>query len=75
MLNTSKVKEKAVIDVDENLCKACHICIDVCPKKVLAPSPKLNFKGLHVPIPINIDACIKCKLCEYYCPDFAIAVK
>jgi len=75
MMNIGKIKEKAEIVVDEDLCKACHICIDVCPKKVLAPSPKLNAKGLHIPIPVNIDACIKCKLCEYYCPDFAIAVK
>jgi len=27
------------------------------------------------PIPENIDACIKCGLCELRCPDFAITVE
>jgi len=63
------------IFVDDKLCKGCFICINICPKGVYIPSRELNERGYHIPIPINIDKCIKCKLCEYYCPDFAIHVE
>lgn len=60
---------KTRINVKENWCKACGICINYCPKKVLVA----NDKG-H-PVAKNIDDCIQCMLCELRCPDFAIMVE
>lgn len=57
------------ISVHEGWCKTCGICIEFCPKDVLIP----NHQGK--PVPKDIDACIKCGLCELRCPDFAITVE
>lgn len=60
--------------VDESRCKACDICVAVCPAGVLSmraePSSTL---GAMVDI-VALDACIGCKDCELNCPDFAIYV-
>lgn len=60
--------EKPVkIEISEKLCKACYICIEYCPTKVLA------MEGMCASV-VNLDACIKCMQCELRCPDFAIKV-
>ena len=56
-------------------CKGCGICIDVCPKNVLEPSERVNEYGLPSPIAARPEDCIKCRLCELNCPDFAIDVE
>lgn len=62
------------IVVDENLCKACELCVGVCPKNILTLSPKLNAKGNHFICQTDESACIGCKLCAIMCPDLAITV-
>jgi len=57
------------ITVHEGWCKACGLCIEFCPKKVLVS----NHDGK--PVPEKIDECINCSLCELRCPDFAITVE
>jgi len=56
----------AVISINTQWCKRCAICIDMCPKDVLAPDEK------GYPEVVNEVACSQCKLCELYCPDLAI---
>lgn len=60
--------------VDESRCKACDICVSVCPAGVLAmrlePTSTL---GAMVSI-IEPNSCIGCNDCELACPDFAIYV-
>jgi len=63
-----KEKELPTIDINTNWCKGCGICVEFCPKDVLA----LNNSVVEV---VNIEQCIACKLCEIRCPDFAITVK
>jgi len=50
-------------------CKACGICSEFCPKKVIG----LNDMG--VPVVERPDDCSGCRFCELHCPDFAITVK
>lgn len=59
---------KFKVEIIPKYCKACGICIDVCPKQVLAPQK--DGKAYVA----AIDQCIGCMLCEYHCPDFAITV-
>ncbi|MEA4882526.1 MAG: 4Fe-4S binding protein [Clostridia bacterium] len=49
-------------------CKACGICIAMCPKKVLEAGP--GGKAVVA----RPEDCIKCEMCEIMCPDLAVRV-
>ena len=61
--------EKLLIKVQEEWCKGCEICVQVCQKKCLA------MNGLGKVTVVNLEACNKCLLCDLLCPDFAIVVE
>ncbi|MBU8848956.1 MAG: 4Fe-4S binding protein [Desulfobacterales bacterium] len=63
------------INIDHNVCKGCHLCIDQCPNNVLEVSRNRNTKGYLMPIAAKTDDCIACMLCEMICPDLAISVE
>ncbi len=69
-----KAPENTPVWVDESRCKACDICVSVCPAGVLAmrlePTSTL---GAMVEI-VAPESCIGCNDCELNCPDFAIYV-
>jgi 2-oxoglutarate ferredoxin oxidoreductase subunit delta len=66
-------KEKALF-LQKNRCGGCHICVEVCPKKVLEPSSELNTKVQYPPQFKEGGECTFCQSCELVCPDFAIYV-
>ncbi len=70
----AKQKKKFRIEINEEWCKGCVICVDVCPTKVLEMKDMLSKWEGQVVYVKNIDACIGCELCEISCPDFAIEV-
>jgi len=55
-----------VLEID--LCKACGICIEICPDEVF-DRDKLGYPVLARP-----EECSQCLLCELHCPDFALEV-
>ena len=55
--------------INRDWCKGCGICVELCPKNVLALDD--NEKVTVA----NPGACICCKLCELRCPDVAIEVE
>lgn len=57
------------VRVDPRLCKGCGICVEFCPGGALRP-PEVEGG----PPRVEGDRCLKCRLCELLCPDFAIAV-
>lgn len=61
--------DKVSIEINEEWCKGCSICVEFCPKKVLA----MNRRGK--PEVVDLEACTRCQLCDLRCPDFAIAVE
>ena len=62
------------INVIEKFCKSCGLCIEVCPKKIIAIGDTANDKGFFTAVCINQDECIGCGLCATICPDVAIEV-
>jgi len=62
------------IEINENYCKGCDICIFVCPRDVFIKSDKLNKKGVYLPIVKFPEKCTNCQLCVLQCPDQAISV-
>jgi len=61
--------------INPNYCKGCLICVEICPKKAIKSSEKINPKGYILPVENNMERCNGCKLCEIMCPDFAIAIE
>ncbi|MDD6055818.1 MAG: 4Fe-4S binding protein [Helicobacter sp.] len=69
-----KAPENTPVWVNEERCKACDICVSVCPSGTLAMVLDENrVLGKMVKVK-NPESCIGCQDCELHCPDFAIAV-
>ena len=65
---------KKLIFNDDN-CKGCGLCVDVCPKGILQLSKdRINLKGHHPAEVTDEDACISCASCAIMCPDCVITV-
>ena len=62
------MKKKHEVIINEPWCKGCKICVEICPKHVLA------MDGIVAKV-IDIDSCTGCMLCEQLCPQRAIAAQ
>lgn len=70
----SVMPENTPVWVDEVRCKACDLCVSVCPAGVLSmEADPTSTLGAMVRI-IHPESCIGCNNCELNCPDFAIYV-
>jgi 2-oxoglutarate ferredoxin oxidoreductase subunit delta len=73
-------KKVGRITLDSEACKACYLCISVCPEKLIAVSQRLNQKGYYPAEVVETDPdkqgrkCTGCALCATICPDVAIEV-
>ena len=63
------------IDVDEEGCKECGYCIEVCGLGVFEPADSFNKKGYRPVLAKSVKKCVGCMLCFYACPDFSIEVR
>ena len=61
--------EDSPVQLDVSLCKACGICIELCPTHVF------DATELGEAIVARPEDCNRCLLCELHCPDFAIEVR
>jgi 2-oxoglutarate ferredoxin oxidoreductase subunit delta len=66
----------AKVTFNEDRCKGCELCVQVCPKKiVLMAKDRINKKGFHPACVIEMDKCIGCAFCATVCPDTVIEVE
>ncbi len=64
----------ARIEVDEDLCKGCGICVEVCPPRVIDLSDRISLRGYHPARLTDANGCTGCAVCGKMCPDLAIEV-
>lgn len=65
----------ARMTVNPARCKGCGLCVQVCPKKIIALAKTLNAKGYHPAGVDEMEKCIGCGMCALMCPDCAITVE
>jgi 2-oxoglutarate ferredoxin oxidoreductase subunit delta len=65
---------KGYIEINNDVCKGCEICIAFCPKKAISSSGKLNPAGYIYAAFTGKEECTGCATCAVVCPDVAIEV-
>jgi 2-oxoglutarate ferredoxin oxidoreductase subunit delta len=63
-----------MIEVKDDWCKGCNLCIDRCPVDALEESDKMNRRGIRPPKLKEKNECNYCRYCELICPDLAITI-
>ena len=70
----SSTVAKGYIEIEQELCKGCQLCIVFCPKSSIYIAEDLNAAGYQ---PAAFDAngeCTGCAICALVCPEVAIVV-
>ena len=63
------------IEIDQDRCKGCGLCVHVCPRKIIVlQQDKLNSRGFHPAGVVAMERCIGCAFCATICPDSCIEV-
>lgn len=66
----------AKVTFNEDRCKGCGLCVEACPKKLLAlDRNRLNVKGHSPAVITDMSKCIGCAFCATMCPDCVITVE
>ena len=76
------LEKDPLINIDQERCKGCELCISVCPRDILEASEKPNENGHH---PVNVkpelqkedytEDCKGCASCALMCPEVAITIE
>lgn len=56
------------LEIQEEWCKGCGICVAFCPKTVW------DLDSKDKAVPVRAEDCVCCRMCEMRCPDLAIEV-
>ena len=66
----------AKLTIDTNRCKGCGLCVEACPKGLLAIArDKINQQGHHPAEITDQEKCAGCAFCAMMCPDCVITVE
>ncbi len=64
---------RGTIEVEQEICKGCELCITACPQESIGLSDKLNVLGYRV-VELVRDNCTGCVNCALVCPEGSITV-
>ena len=71
-----EVLSMAKVTFKTDNCKGCGLCVDACPKGVLAiAEDQINQKGYSPAVMVDQDKCIGCAFCATMCPDCIFTVE
>jgi len=56
------------VEISQEECKGCGLCVDSCPPRCLELLPDLNAYGIH-PAHYTGQKCTGCGICFYCCPE------
>lgn len=63
------------LDIAEDRCKGCSLCVGACPKHVLVLDETfVNVLGYHPVRLIDAAGCTSCVICARVCPDSVFTV-
>lgn len=66
---TSKAKlDHGMMQIDDEECKGCGLCVEACPANVLHLSDRLNRYGYRSAL-YNGSGCSGCGICFMACPE------
>ncbi len=61
-------------EIDKKRCKACGLCADACPKKIITINPYAESAYGRGCAEVS-DGCVGCGTCAVVCPDIAITLR
>lgn len=62
------------LELNENRCKGCELCVQACPRTVLAMGTQINALGYRPAMAVAADRCTGCKACALVCPEVVFAI-
>lgn len=62
------IPDRGLIEIDEEACKGCGLCVPACPPAVMVLTTRLNSRGYH-PVAYLGSGCTGCGICYYACPE------
>lgn len=65
---------RASLDLNENRCKGCELCVQACPRDVLAMGSNINALGYRPAAIVDAERCTGCKACALVCPEVCFTI-
>ena len=69
-----KTEGRITVTIDEEICKGCGLCVEVCPRKAMAFASGINTRGFHPASVLAPESCTGCTQCALMCPDACIRI-
>jgi 2-oxoglutarate ferredoxin oxidoreductase subunit delta len=69
-----KTRARVTILIDEENCKGCGLCVDVCPRQAMGLAEHINSRGFHPVALLDAEKCTACAQCALMCPEACMKI-